>query len=78
MRLPMAKAAEKRNRTETLPLDKTGTAASTDPAIKSLIDELIVPYMVEEFLRLYGPTAVAKSDAKNNESGPNSELNSTP
>jgi len=33
-----------------------------DPGIKDLIDNLIVPYMVEEFLRLHGPAALTKSN----------------
>ncbi len=62
-------------------ISAAGKADATDAldiAVKNLIDDLIVPHMVEEFLRIYGPAAVAKMNDKNLESQPDSELNSTP
>ena len=60
------------------PAGEADAADALDIAVKSLIDELIVPYLVEEFLRFYGPAAVAKLNDENPESQPDSELNSTP
>ena len=60
------------------PAAEADAADALDIAVKSLIDELIVPYLVEEFLRFYGPAAVAKLNDENPESQPDSELNSTP
>ena len=74
----MARATEKNGRIETFPLGDANEKESVDLVIKSLIDELIVPYLVEEFLRLHGPAAVAKLNGRNPESMPDSELNSTP
>lgn len=53
-------------------------ALDADRAVKDLIDNLIVPYLVEEFLRLYGPAATSKSTGKKPDQPSNSELNSTP
>jgi hypothetical protein len=74
----MARAAEGRGRIEMSSAGKTDAADAIDIAVKNLIDDLIVPYLVEEFLRLYGPAAVAKMNDKNLKSQPDSELNSTP
>lgn len=74
----MAQAAKKIVEIEISPHGKTDGAGALDLAIKSLIDDLIVPYLVEEFLRFYGPAAVAKLNDENPESQPDSELNSTP
>lgn len=72
----MARTAERRSRVKIL---SHGNADSPiDIAVKNLIDDLIVPYLVEEFLRLYGPSAMANTNNKNLESQPDSELNSTP
>jgi hypothetical protein len=57
---------------------KADNAEVLDLAAKSLIDGLIVPYLVEEFLRLYGPATGSKSSHKSQHSQPESELNSTP
>jgi hypothetical protein len=52
-----------------------------DASLKDLIDNLIVPHLVEEFLRIHKPSAVAtqtQAEPKNSLSLPDSELNSTP
>jgi len=54
------------------------TQNDVDRALKDIIDELIVPYMVEEFLRLYGPATASNSTDKRSDQPSNSELNSTP
>ncbi len=74
----MARTAERRSRIEISSAGKADAADALDVAVKNLIDNLIVPYLVEEFLRLYGPAAVAKRNDKNLELQPDSELNSTP
>jgi hypothetical protein len=74
----MAQVAEKTRWIELRSQGKANGAETLDLAIKSLIDDLIVPYLVEEFLRLYGPATVAKLNDKSPESQPDSELNSTP
>ena len=72
----MAQAAKKIVEIEISPHGKTDGAGALDLAIRSLIDGLVVPYLVEEFLRLYGPGA-AKTTEKKMKSQPDSELNST-
>jgi hypothetical protein len=74
----MAKTAGKRSRIEASLPGRAEGVEDLNFAIKSLIDDLIVPYLVDEFLRLYGPAAVARMNDKNLESQPDSELNSTP
>jgi hypothetical protein len=69
----MAQPAERRNRS-----GFAVSGAPADVAIKALIDELIVPHLVEEFLRLHGPAAAAKSKDKDLHVQLESELNSTP
>ena len=78
VRLTMAKTVGKRSRIEASPPGRAEDVEDLNFAIKSLIDDLIVPYLVDEFLRLYGPAAVARMNDKNLESQPDSELNSTP
>jgi hypothetical protein len=73
----MARTAERRSRIVVSPADKADATDALDIAVKNLIDDLIVPYLVEEFLRLYGPATVAKMNDKNLKSQPDSELNST-
>jgi hypothetical protein len=75
--LTMAQTAKKIVEIEISPHGKTDGAEALDLAIKSLLDGLVVPHLVEEFLRLYGPAAVAKTDEENMKSQPDSELNST-
>ncbi len=74
----MARAAERTSRIVIPPAGKVDAADALDIAVKNLIDDLIVPYLVEEFLRLYGPAAGAKMNDKDLKSQPDSELNSTP
>ena len=74
--LTMAQAAKKIVEIEISPHGKTDGAEALDLPIKSLIDGLVVPYLVEEFLRLYGPAA-AKTNEESMKSQPDSELNST-
>jgi hypothetical protein len=74
----MARTADRRSRVEISSSGKADATDALDIAVKNLIDDLIVPYLVEEFLRLYGPAAVAKMNDKNLESQPDSELSSTP
>jgi hypothetical protein len=60
--------------------DETNSAQALEIAIKSLIDNLIVPMLVEEFLNLYGPASTAghqKFKDSEQQSQPDSELNST-
>ena len=74
----MAKASARRSMIE---ISSPGTGEIDEDlnlAIKSLIDDLIVPYLVKEFLRLYGPAAVSKANEENIKSQPDSELHSTP
>lgn len=78
LRFIMARTVERRNRIEISSPSKAGVAEAIDIAVKNLIDGLIVPYLVEEFLRLHGPAAAAKTNEKNLKSQPDSELNSTP
>ena len=75
--LTMAQAAKKIVEIEISPHGKTDGAGALDLAIRSLIDGLIVPHLVEEFLRLYGP-AEAKTDAEKMKSQSYSELDSIP
>jgi hypothetical protein len=75
--LTMAQVA-RMGRDEALLSGKADVGTVTDNAVRNLIDDLIVPYLVEEFLRLYGPAAVAKMNDKNIKSQPDSELDSTP
>jgi|HubBroStandDraft_5_1064220.scaffolds.fasta_scaffold1106756_1 hypothetical protein len=52
-----------------------------DACLKDLIDNLIVPHLVEEFLRVHKPSAVdiqTQAEPRNSLSLPDSELNSTP
>ncbi len=52
-----------------------------DPAIRDLVDNLLIPYLVDEFLRLHGPTATGEQQINAATSSPvpsHSELNSTP
>jgi len=79
----MAQAAMRKNRVAIPSIGKAGAASAgvIDAATKDLIDNLIVPAMVEEFLRLYGPASaskLAKIDHEKALSLPDSELNSTP
>ncbi len=78
----MAQAAVRKNRVAMPAIGKMGMAsAAIDAATKDLIDNLIVPAMVEEFLRLYGPASPserAKIEHEKALSLPDSELNSTP
>jgi hypothetical protein len=74
----MAQRAERRTENAILSPHNANGGGGIDLAVKGLIDDLIVPYLVEEFLRLHGPAAVAKLNARNLESQPDSELNSTP
>jgi hypothetical protein len=78
LRFIMARTAERKSRIEVSSPGKAGAAEAIDIAVKNLIDGLIVPYLVEEFIRLYGPAAVAKMNENNLKSQPDSELNSTP
>ena len=73
----MARAAATRRGVEKQP-QNAEVALDADRAVKDLIDNLIVPYMVEEFLRLYGPAAASKSADKKPDQPSNSELDSTP
>lgn len=73
----MAQAAKKIDSTELSTHGKASGAEALDLVAKSLIDGLIVPYLVEEFLRLYGPVA-ASAGHKTRHSQPKSELDSTP
>lgn len=41
-----------------------------DPALKDLIDNLLIPYLVEEFLRLHGPEASGKQPSLATTSSP--------
>lgn len=79
----MAQAVAKKNRVAMPAIGKTGVASADaiDAATKDLIDNLIVPAMVEEFLRLYGPASGSKRariDQEKALSLPDSELHSTP
>jgi len=77
----MAQTAERRSRIEVSSPGKADATEFIDAAVKDLIDNLIVPKLVEEFLRLYGPASVVRSeqfDDINLQSQPGSELNSTP
>jgi hypothetical protein len=74
----MARAAQKKSRIEISSIGKADGADGIDSALKDLIDDLIVPRLVEEFLRLYGPASTVKSDVRRTNSQPDSELNSTP
>ena len=62
----MAQAAEKISGTDFSTHGKAADAEALDLAVKKLIDALIVPYLVEEFLRLYGPAAAFTSSHKTN------------
>ena len=73
----MALAAKKIDSTELTNHGQASGAEALDLVAKSLIDGLIVPYLVEEFLRLYGPAAASPSH-KTQHSQPQSELDSTP
>lgn len=73
----MAQAAKKIVEIEISPHGKTDSIETLDLAIRSLIDGLVVPCLVEEFLRLYGPAA-AKTNEEKMKSQPDSELNSIP
>jgi hypothetical protein len=46
---------ERKRRIEVSSSAVSNSAQSIDHVVKSLIDELIVPRLVEEFLRKYGP-----------------------
>jgi hypothetical protein len=74
----MAQTAKKLGEIKPAVHGRADSALTLDLAAKSLIDGLIVPHLVEEFLRLYGPAAVSKSNGKISASHPNSELDSTP
>ncbi len=72
---------ERRDRVEVSSRRKTDAAEAIDVAVKDLIDNLIVPNLVEEFLRLYRPAFVVKPNQfrdRNLQSQPDSELDSTP
>jgi hypothetical protein len=74
----MAKASVRRSMIETSPSGTGEVDEDINLAINSLIDDLIVPYLVEEFLRLYGPAAVSKTNGENMKSQLDSELPSMP
>ncbi|MBT9331974.1 hypothetical protein [Paracidobacterium acidisoli] len=73
----MARATRK-SRIEASSLAATESASPIDALVKDLIDELIVPMLIEEFLRQYGPASKAKKDSSTGEFQPDTELNSTP
>lgn len=55
--------------------------AAIDPAIKDLVDNLLIPYLVDEFLRLHRPIATGEQQINTATSSPvpsYSELDSTP
>jgi hypothetical protein len=78
----MARAAERKDRVEISAIGKADVAAidAIDAAAKDLIDNLIVPKLVEEFLRLYGPASVVEREhfgPENPQFQLDSELDST-
>lgn len=79
----MAQAVAKKNRIAMPAIGKAGVASADtiDADVKDLIDNLIVPALVEEFLRLYGPASASEQAKINHEKALplfDSELNSTP
>ena len=77
-RFAMAQPAFKRNPCGRLSSGFATSDRSEDLAIKALIDDLIVPYWVEEFLRLHGPGGAANAKDEGLPEEVVSELNSTP
>jgi hypothetical protein len=79
----MAHAAERKNRVAVPASDKADAAVAEaiDAAVNDLIDNLIVPKLVEDFLRQYGPASVVAREqfgSENPRSQPvDSELDST-
>lgn len=60
---------------------KTDASEVLDASVKDLIDNLIVPRLVEEFIRQYGPVSMVKQERFsqiNPHSRLDSELDSTP
>lgn len=77
----MAVRAIKKREVEVFARCKEHAAEPLDAAAKDLIDNLIVPHLVEEFLRLYGPTSVVaqkQAEQRNTGTSSESELDSTP
>jgi hypothetical protein len=73
----MAQMAIKKRQSLTAP-HAAWRESCDDLTIKALIDELIVPQLVEEFLRLYVPFPAQNSREKDLSAHPQTELNSTP
>lgn len=59
----MARMAEGRSRVKESFLGKADAREPIDAAVKDLIDNLIVPKLVEEFLRQYGPASIAEKES---------------
>lgn len=75
------RAAKRGDRIKPSVLVKTDASESLDAAVKDLIDNLIVPRLVEEFISQYGPVSMVKQERfsqRNPCSGLDSELDSTP
>jgi hypothetical protein len=74
-------AAKRGDRIKPSILVKTDASESLDAAVKDLIDNLIVPRLVEEFISHYGPASAVKQERFsqiNPDSRLDSELDLTP
>jgi hypothetical protein len=65
-----------RNQVEGFALCKAHAAEALDTAVKDLIDNLLIPYLVEEFLRLHGPAATGKQKLATATSSPDLSIQS--
>lgn len=64
----MARTAERTSRAEGLSPGNAEGSKVIDAALKDLIDNLIVPKLVEDFLRQHGPASVAEGNQLSPES----------
>jgi hypothetical protein len=75
------RAVKRRDRIDGSAACKGDTGEALSTAMKDLIDNLIVPNLIDEFLLLYGAGSMAKQQAfkaTNSRASSHSELNSTP
>jgi hypothetical protein len=70
--------AERKSRIQTSPLAATESTDSINALVRDLIDKLIVPMLVEEFLRQYGPASAIKQESSGQGFQSDSAINFTP
>jgi len=70
--------AKRKSQNEASLLASAESDNTINPIARNLIDELIVPKLVEDFLHQYGPASSIEQALPSYRLWPDSELNSTP